>query len=364
TKEIELDLESENEEDTESTFTLEIEFLSFKIFDFRWFELYSKVNGFAFCVTHSDIDKDDQQPWPVVIIEVLQQKYPGKYIHARNVYNLIQMIRYKKRVAGDAGSTYLELIKKQHDEPDRQSLRWSFLDATKSDSIVGQTNRYLMKLCVVIVIDNHNCSRLVATAVISDEVKETFSWVLENLAKASNGLAPKLLFTDADCGMVATINETLPSVQTMQWVESYNSIIKKHFNGASSLFELSKTIDKLLIKEVCKANIDIAREPAISTISTISKMEMELTIASGYNVLNDDAVEFATKINNPVSIKSKGRKPKNGRAMAFNDNQDYNDYENIEEFSLSVTRHNAESLVRIADKDVIITTHDSKFRHC
>ncbi|CAG8751707.1 2423_t:CDS:2, partial [Racocetra fulgida] len=46
-----------------------------------------------------------------VIIEVLQQKYPKKYIHLCNVYNIVQTIHYKKHVAGDAGSTYLELIK-------------------------------------------------------------------------------------------------------------------------------------------------------------------------------------------------------------------------------------------------------------
>ena len=51
------------------------------------------------------------------IIEVLQKKYPEKHIYAHNVYNMIQAIRFKNHVANDAGSTYLELIKKQRDEP-------------------------------------------------------------------------------------------------------------------------------------------------------------------------------------------------------------------------------------------------------
>ncbi|CAG8692991.1 7321_t:CDS:2, partial [Racocetra fulgida] len=126
-------------------------------------ESKEEENGFAFCKTHSEIDKDDNisrrrvymytkgqvyTPYKEAhtiderdrghnsneiqsdirllascevragsIIEVLQQKYPRKYIHTHNVYNMIQTIRYKKRIVGDAGSTYLELIKKQQDEP-------------------------------------------------------------------------------------------------------------------------------------------------------------------------------------------------------------------------------------------------------
>ena len=50
------------------------------------------------------------------IIEVLQKKYPGKYIHARNVYNMVQSIRHKNGTS-DAGFMYLELIKQQQEDP-------------------------------------------------------------------------------------------------------------------------------------------------------------------------------------------------------------------------------------------------------
>jgi hypothetical protein len=50
------------------------------------------------------------------IIEVLQKKYPDKYIHARNVYNMIQAIRHKNGTS-DAGSMYLELMKQRQEDP-------------------------------------------------------------------------------------------------------------------------------------------------------------------------------------------------------------------------------------------------------
>src|SRR5256885_2135105 len=50
---------------------------------------------------------------------------------------------------------------------------------------------------------------MVATAVVSDETKETYQWILECLLRATNGLAPRVLFTDADAGMVAAIHNTL-----------------------------------------------------------------------------------------------------------------------------------------------------------
>ncbi|CAG8837388.1 19209_t:CDS:1, partial [Cetraspora pellucida] len=50
---------------------------------------------------------------------------------------------------------------------------------------------------------NHACSRLAMTAVISDKTKETYQWILKCLLHATNGLAPKVLFTDMDSAMTA-----------------------------------------------------------------------------------------------------------------------------------------------------------------
>ena len=74
--------------------------------------------------------------------------------------------------------------------------------------IKAKTNRYLMILCVVILVDNYNRSHLAATAIVLNETKDTFSWLFTSLSKATGGLIPSLLYTDADPAMIAAINST------------------------------------------------------------------------------------------------------------------------------------------------------------
>ncbi|CAG8538409.1 4203_t:CDS:10, partial [Scutellospora calospora] len=282
----EADFEDEDEEmEPEPRYLLTVNqsFKTWKAVD-ELLEHYSQEKGFAFCITHSEIDKVDKEPRHRVytytkgqtymprkeahilnkrdrarycqltkemqddvrllsscsmqagtIIEVLQKKYLEKHIYAHNIYNIIHAIRFENCVTSDAGSTYIELIKKQCDEPGYY-VNARFHDVVLMDTTF-KTNRYSIMLCMLIIIDNHNRSRLVATAVISDETSDTFSWIFENLLEASNSLTPKVLFTDADCAI------------TTQRVESYNRIIKKHVNGSSSLLELSNTIERLLFKK-------------------------------------------------------------------------------------------------------------------
>ncbi|CAB5387291.1 unnamed protein product [Rhizophagus irregularis] len=222
------------------------------------------------------------------IIEVLQVKYSDN----------------------DAGSMYLELMKQQQENP-----------------------TFHVDACFE---DNHNRSHLAATAIVSDEIKETFSWLFSSISKATNRLIPKLLYTDADPAMVAAASSTWTTIkhhfclfhirknlekhflgkygeekwkefftvfcharnsrvefifeekwaallqkyddaanylqrhlykcretwalcfthrafnaglQSTQRVESYNGIIKNNVNGSSSLMELERTIERLLIKE-------------------------------------------------------------------------------------------------------------------
>ena len=63
-----------------------------------------------------------------------------------------------------------------------------------------------MILCVIILVDNHNRSWLAATALISDETKDTFAWLFTSLSKATGGLIPSLLYTDADPAMIAAVH--------------------------------------------------------------------------------------------------------------------------------------------------------------
>src|SRR5439155_5323007 len=77
----------------------------------------------------------------------------------------------------------------------------------------SQTNKYHMYLFLIIIVNNHARSRMVATTVVSDETKETYQWILECLLSATDNLAPNVLFTDADLAIVSAIHEMLPSTK-------------------------------------------------------------------------------------------------------------------------------------------------------
>ncbi|CAG8696829.1 4267_t:CDS:10, partial [Funneliformis caledonium] len=154
-------------------------------------------------------------------------------------------------------------------------------------------------------------------------------------------------------------------IQSTQRIESYNSIIKNNVNGSSSLTELEHTIERLLAKEskFIKLNkplvtvesprgmfsedmfdacvIELTQLIADSTLSNISaisllsnngfgtvehaveldfsylesirgchlikEMESEVTQI----VQGNETTKFACTISNPISIRKKGRKPKN-----------------------------------------------------
>ncbi|RHZ77301.1 hypothetical protein Glove_182g25 [Diversispora epigaea] len=160
------------------------------------------------------------------IIRALQKRFPKETIHPKNVYNAICLFRSNKTmIKTDAAETYGKLIQRQREEhgwfvearlegednhltglfwmrPSQIDLWQRFHDVAINDN-TAQTNKYHMYLSLTIIIDNHARSRMAATAVISDETKGTYQWILECLLRATNNLAPQVLFTDADPAMTA-----------------------------------------------------------------------------------------------------------------------------------------------------------------
>src|SRR6266540_2031243 len=88
-----------------------------------------------------------------------------------------------------------------------------------------------MYLSLTIIVDNHARSRMVATAVVSDETKETYKWILECLLHATNGLAPHVLFIDADPAMIAAIYETLPMTKHNYCIWHIRKNLEKNLKG-------------------------------------------------------------------------------------------------------------------------------------
>lgn len=188
------------------------------------------------------------------IIRGLQKRFPDAIIHPKNVYNAICLLRRnKKTIKTDAAETYEKLIQLQREEngwfvearlegednhltglfwmrPSQIDLWQRFHDVAINDN-TAQTNRYRMYLSLTIIVDNHARSRMAATALVSDETKETYQWILKCLLRATNGLAPKVLFTDADAGMVAAIHEALPSTKHNYCIWHIRKNLEKNLRG-------------------------------------------------------------------------------------------------------------------------------------
>jgi hypothetical protein len=88
-----------------------------------------------------------------------------------------------------------------------------------------------MILVVLLVVDNHNRSRLVATALVSNETQETFNWILNSIFRVTGNLAPALLFTDADLAMVAAVQKTWPATKHQFCLFHIRKNLEKHFLG-------------------------------------------------------------------------------------------------------------------------------------
>ncbi|CAG8597395.1 9900_t:CDS:2 [Cetraspora pellucida] len=103
-----------------------------------------------------------------------------------------------------------------------------------------------MYLSLTIVIDNHICSQLAMTVIISDEINETYQWILECLLRATNGLVPKILFTDANPAMTVAIYETIPSTKHNYCIWHIHKNLEKNLKGklpVQKYFECALGVD-------------------------------------------------------------------------------------------------------------------------
>ena len=96
--------------------------------------------------------------------------------------------------------------------PSQQELWARFHNIVLLDT-TAKTNRHSMILCVIIKVDNHNRSRLAATAVLLNKTKDSFVWLFRSLLTATGGLVPRLLYTDANPAMISAVNSSWPKTK-------------------------------------------------------------------------------------------------------------------------------------------------------
>ncbi|RHZ69005.1 hypothetical protein Glove_291g37 [Diversispora epigaea] len=74
-----------------------------------------------------------------------------------------------------------------------------------------------MSLSLFIAVDNHFCSHLVIQALVNDETKETYEWLLTSTLQATNH-APRVFITNADPGMDAAIDSQYSDVYPLHCI--------------------------------------------------------------------------------------------------------------------------------------------------
>ncbi|CAG8713217.1 18279_t:CDS:2, partial [Racocetra fulgida] len=81
-----------------------------------------------------------------------------------------------------------------------QRERWiRFCDIIIQDN-TAQTNHYNFPLCLFVLINNYNKTRIAVQALMPDETIESFQWVMQQLEDAT-GILPRVLITDEDLSM-------------------------------------------------------------------------------------------------------------------------------------------------------------------
>ncbi|PKY58627.1 hypothetical protein RhiirA4_480707 [Rhizophagus irregularis] len=126
------------------------------------------------------------------IYPLLIHDYPGYTIFKKDLYNAVYQFRLQNNLGDSDASQMLQMLleKKYSDplwivkprlepssrklnhllwmSPQQRALYESFHDVVFLDT-TSNTNRFRMMICVVVVIDNHFKSRIVASAIIEDE---------------------------------------------------------------------------------------------------------------------------------------------------------------------------------------------------
>ncbi|PKC56270.1 hypothetical protein RhiirA1_474245 [Rhizophagus irregularis] len=205
----------------------------------------------------------------IVTLEMLKKKYPQHVFHKQDVYNTIYKLCQSNNHEKSSDST---------------SLLDTLFEKVSQDPTWKVFVRYS------------------ANALIEDELSSTYVWILKCLMKATDNIISKSIWTDFEPGLINAISQVFPNtqyflclfhiwqniikhlktplgsnfnnfskafyscrnslnieifeqrwefmikifpdIQSTQSVESFNGIIKKSLNAASTLYDVQAAIDK------------------------------------------------------------------------------------------------------------------------
>ncbi|KAG6657188.1 hypothetical protein CIPAW_04G072800 [Carya illinoinensis] len=113
----------------------------------------------------------------------------------------------------------------------------SFKDAVSFDTSYIKNNEKL-PFAPFVGVNHHSQSMLLGCALVADETKSTFVWLMKTWLRAMGGQAPKVMITDQDRALKAAIEEVFPNTHhcfslwhVLERIpESLAYVIKRHEN--------------------------------------------------------------------------------------------------------------------------------------
>ncbi|KAL1220634.1 Protein FAR-RED IMPAIRED RESPONSE 1 [Cardamine amara subsp. amara] len=113
----------------------------------------------------------------------------------------------------------------------------SFSDVVSFDTTYVKFNDKL-PLALFIGVNHHSQPMLLGCALVADESKETFVWLIKTWLRAMGGRAPKVILTDQDKFLMVAVSELLPNTrhcfalwQVLEKIPEYfSNVMKQHEN--------------------------------------------------------------------------------------------------------------------------------------
>ncbi|KAL6214386.1 hypothetical protein ACLB2K_013820 [Fragaria x ananassa] len=181
----------------------------------------------------------------------------------KDLYNKLDEVRKHNNNKGDAQVAINWLRMKGHEEesffgrctPDGEgrlaNLFWrdteSLLDYNvfRDDVIIDNTYKTNIYCCLVFLFvgsNNHRGSVLFACAIVANEKKETFTWVIQKFLESMNNKHPKTVETDGDEVMRTVLNKLMPMTRHRLCAWHIGRNIGQNVKDAEVQKELGKMI--------------------------------------------------------------------------------------------------------------------------
>ncbi|CAJ2631983.1 unnamed protein product [Trifolium pratense] len=157
--------------------------------------------------------------------------YENVTFSQKDMYNVVDKDRRSKGTDSRAALAYLRSLKSSDpamywkhtvDKEGRlQHLFWSDGRCQMDYNIFGDVlafdatykrNRYLCPIVIFSGVNHHNQTTVFASAIVANEIEETYVWLLECLLEAMKGKMPKSVITDGDLAMKNAIRKVFPDV--------------------------------------------------------------------------------------------------------------------------------------------------------